>query len=175
MTPKRSAGCVLRQARWVIFFMPVSYSFSKSRDCVESEHEENNNEMVENGFFLILPCVLVGCGKTRDTAKIRDLEFTVIDQERIPEELKAIIEEKKVQPFKMTYSDEEKLYIVTGYGPQETGGYSIQVKELYLTENAIVFDTELSGPEKGETVTKETSYPVIVIQTELLETPVIFQ
>ena len=56
-------------------------------------------------FFLILPCVLVGCGKTRDTAKIRDLEFTVIDQERIPEELKAIIEEKKVQPFKMTYSD----------------------------------------------------------------------
>ena len=162
MTQKRSAGCVLRQARRVIFFMPVSYSFSKSRDCVESEHEENNNEMV-------------GCGKTRDTAKIRDLEFTVIDQERIPEELKAIIEEKKVQPFKMTYSDEEKLYIVTGYGPQETGGYSIQVKELYLTENAIVFDTELSGPEKGETVTKETSYPVIVIQTELLETPVIFQ
>ena len=127
------------------------------------------------GFFLILSCVLVGCGKTRDTAKIRDLEVTVIDQERIPEELKAIIEEKKVQPFKMTYSDEEKLYIVTGYGPQETGGYSIQVKELYLTENAIVFDTELSGPEKGETVTKETSYPVIVIQTELLETPVIFQ
>ena len=98
-----------------------------------------------------------------------------MDQERIPEELKAIIEEKKVQPFKMTYSDEEKLYIVTGYGPQETGGYSIQVKELYLTENAIVFDTELSGPDKGETVTKETSYPVIVIQTELLETPVIFQ
>ena len=53
-------------------------------------------------FFLILSCVLVGFGKTRDTAKIRDLEFTVIDQERIPEELKAIIEEKKVQPFKMT-------------------------------------------------------------------------
>ena len=51
MTQKRSAGCALRQARWVIFFMPVSYSFSKSRDCVESEHEENSNEMVENGFF----------------------------------------------------------------------------------------------------------------------------
>ena len=68
----------------------------------------------------------------------------------------------------MTYSDEEKLYIVTGYGPQETGGYSIQVKELYLTENAIVFDTELSGPEKGETVTKETSVSRDCDQTELL-------
>ena len=134
---------------------------------MESEHEENNNEMVENGFF---PDFIL-CSR----GVWENLESTVMDQERIPEELKAIIEEKKVQPFKMTYSDEEKLYIVTGYGPQETGGYSIQVKELYLTENAIVFDTELSGPEKGETVTKETSYPVIVIQTELLETPVIFQ
>lgn len=127
------------------------------------------------GIFVMVFGVLAGCGKSGDSAKVRDLEFTVVDQERLPEELKAIIEEKKTQPFKMTYSDDENLYIVVGYGPQETGGYSIQVKELYLTDNAIVFDTELLGPEKGETVAKETSYPVIVVQTELLENPVIFQ
>ena len=127
------------------------------------------------GILAMVFGVLAGCGKSGDSAKVRDLEFTVMDQERIPEELKAIIEEKKIQPFKLTYSDDENLYIVVGYGPQETGGYSIQVKELYLTDNAIVFDTELLGPEKGETVAKETSYPVIVVQTELLENPVIFQ
>lgn len=127
------------------------------------------------GIFVMVFGVLAGCGKSSDSAKVRDLEFTVVDQEWLPEELKAIIEEKKTQPFKMTYSDDENLYIVVGYGPQETGGYSIQVKELYLTDNAIVFDTELLGPEKGETVAKETSYPVIVVQTELLENPVIFQ
>lgn len=127
------------------------------------------------GILVVVFGVLTGCGKSGDSAKVRDLEFTVMDQERIPEELKAVIEEKKTQPFKLTYSDDENLYIVAGYGPQETGGYSIQVKELYLTDNSIVFDTELLGPEKGENVAKETSYPVIVIQTELLENPVIFQ
>lgn len=127
------------------------------------------------GILAMVFGVLVGYGKSGDSAKVRDLEFTVMDQERIPEELKAIIEEKKIQPFKLTYSDDENLYIVVGYGPQETGGYSIQVKELYLTDNSIVFDTELLGPEKGENAAKETSYPVIVIQTELLENPVIFQ
>lgn len=127
--------------------------------------------------WLIGICIaLMACSKgDAQTEKVRDLEFTVMDQARIPEELKTMIEEKKTQAFKLTYSDDENLYIVVGYGPQETGGYSIQVKELYLTGNAIVLKTELLGPEKGETAAQETSYPVIVIQTELLENPVIFQ
>ncbi|MEW4412605.1 protease complex subunit PrcB family protein [Clostridium sp. AN503] len=62
-----------------------------------------------------------------------------------------------------------------GYGEQPTGGYSISVNELYLTENSIVIDTELKGPEKGEEVGVEKSYPYIVVQTEYLENPVIFQ
>ena len=62
-----------------------------------------------------------------------------------------------------------------GYGEQMTGGYSIEVRELYLTENAIVIDTELKGPQKGEEVGVEKSYPYIVVRTEYLENPVIFQ
>ena len=49
------------------------------------------------------------------------------------------------------------------------------MNELYLTENAIVIDTELKGPEKGEETGVEKSYPYIVIRTEYLENPVIFQ
>ena len=49
------------------------------------------------------------------------------------------------------------------------------MEEQYLTENSIVIDTELKGPEKGETVGVEKSYPYIVVQTEYLENPVIFQ
>ena len=64
---------------------------------------------------------------------------------------------------------------MVGYGEQATGGYSISVNELYLTENSIVIDTELKGPEKGETVGVEKSYPYIAVQTEYLENPVIFQ
>ena len=56
-----------------------------------------------------------------------------------------------------------------------TGGYSISVNELYLTENSIVIDTELKGPEKGENPGADKSYPYIVVRTEYLENPVVFQ
>ena len=93
----------------------------------------------------------------------------------VPEELKNIIGEKQAAPFKLTYSDGQGLYIVQGYGEQETGGYSIAVRQLYLTEDSIVFDAELIGPEKGEDGGTEKSYPYIVVKTELLENPVVFQ
>ena len=110
-----------------------------------------------------------------DLKKVRDLEFTVVGETDLPEELKQVIGEKKTAPFKMTYTDDQNLYIAVGYGEQENGGYSISVRELYLTENAIVADTELLGPESAEQTGAEKSYPYIVVKTEYLEEPVIFQ
>jgi len=107
--------------------------------------------------------------------KVRDLEFTVTGEADLPQELQQIIQEKKAAPFKLTYTSDQGLFIVVGYGEQPTGGYSIQVKELYLTENSIVIDTELQGPQKGETTGVEKSYPYIAVRTEYLENPVIFQ
>lgn len=114
------------------------------------------------------------CGK-EDQDKVRDLEFAVVSETELPEELAKLVAEKKAAPFKLTYSNDQGLYIVVGYGEQATGGYSIAVRELYLTENSIVVDTELLGPQKGEEVGVEKSYPFLVIQTEYLENPVIFQ
>lgn len=117
-----------------------------------------------------------GCQVSKDDGKkVRDLEFTVVGETDVPAELKQIIAEKTAQPFKLTFSDEQNLYIVVGYGPQSTGGFSIAVKALYLTSNSIVIDTELLGPEKGENPAPETSYPYVVVKTENLENPVIFQ
>ena len=113
--------------------------------------------------------------KKDDLKKVRDLEFTVVGETDLPEELKQVIGEKKTAPFKMTYTDDQNLYIAVGYGEQENGGYSISVRELYLTENAIVADTELLGPESAEQTGAEKSYPYIVVKTEYLEEPVIFQ
>ena len=119
---------------------------------------------------------LTACSvEKEELEKVRDLEFTGVGETDLPEELKNVIEEKKMGPFKLTYTDDQNLYIVVGYGEQETGGYSISVKELYLTENAIVTDTELLGPQMGETTGVEKSYPFVVIKTEYLEQPVIFQ
>lgn len=119
---------------------------------------------------------LSGCSVSReDKDKMRDLEFQVAAQGELPQELSKLIAQKVSQPFKLTYTDSQNLYIAVGYGAQPTGGYSISVKELYLTENSIILQTELMGPEKGEDLGTEQSFPYIVLRTELLEEPVVFQ
>lgn len=126
--------------------------------------------------WVLIVRLLTGCSVEKESQeKVRDLEFTVVGENELPEELKKLTEEKKAAPFKLTYSNDQGLFIVVGYGEQATGGYSITVNELYLTENAIVIDTELLGPPKGEEAGVEKSYPYITIRTELLEQPVIFQ
>lgn len=126
-------------------------------------------------FILLSILTLTGCKReTTSTEKIRDLEFTVLSKDELPKELSEQIEPKKEKPFKFTYSDREYLYIVTGYGEQMTGGYDIQVKELYLTSNAIYCDTVLMGPKKDEEVQKVPSYPYIVLKTEFIDLRVVF-
>ena len=119
---------------------------------------------------------LTACSVEKDDLKkVRDLEFTVVGEADLPEELKNVIGEKKAAPFKLTYTDDQNLYIVVGYGEQETGGYSICIRNLYLTSNAILFDTELVGPRKGEQVSSGPSYPYIVIKTEKRDESTIFE
>lgn len=126
-------------------------------------------------IWVFLARFAVGCAYGEEPARIRDLDFTVVGNQEVPQELQGIIEEKKAAPFKLTYSDGQGLYIAEGYGEQESGGYSIAVRDLYLTEEGIVFSAELMGPEKGEDAGTENSFPYIVVKTEFLEDPVIFR
>lgn len=124
----------------------------------------------------LLALLLTGCTlMSEEKVKLRDLEFTILSEEKIPQELMTIIEEKQGEPFKLTYSDNENLYISIGYGEQSSGGFSITVNELYLTENAIYVNTTLLGPDASENAKKAVSCPYIVIKTELLEETVIFE
>lgn len=121
-------------------------------------------------------CTLCGCSmRSNERIKLRDLEFTVLSEEKISEELKTIVDERKVQPFKLTYSDNQFLYICIGYGEQTTGGYGIAVNNLYLTDNAIYVSTTLLGPDASEKANKTPSFPYIVIKTEFLDSTVIFE
>ena len=92
-------------------------------------------------FYMMLGVMflLVGCGgkEQGQPEKIRDLELTVVAEEMLPEELLTVVTEKKTAPFKFTFQDGNYLYICIGYGEQESGGYSITVEDLYLTENAV--------------------------------------
>ena len=119
---------------------------------------------------------LSGCTMlSEERVKLQDLGFTVVSEEVIPEELKTIIDEKKSEAFKLTYSDDTFLYIVIGYGQQSGGGYSIAVNELYLTEESIYVNTTLLGPEKKDAGSMAPSCPYIVLKTDFIDKPVVFE
>lgn len=120
--------------------------------------------------------ILDGCGvEETSSEKLRDLEFTVVEDNQVPTELAATMEEKKAEGFKLTYSDQEYLYIAVGYGVQDTSGYSITADKCYLSKNAIYFGSTLVGPSKGEKINKVKSYPCIVIKMEFMEKSVVFE
>lgn len=130
-------------------------------------------------FVLTLMMVLglVGCdmgikiGDANQGAgdKVRDLEYTILSEERMPKELVSLLEERQEEPFEMTYSDKEYLYICIGYGRQEYSGHSIVVNGLFLGENGILVDTSLIGPEAGKEKINTVQFPIIVLKTELIE------
>ena len=124
-------------------------------------------------LFLTLCIFLCGCGlgTTKDT-RLRDLDFTIVSEELLPEKLHTLLKERMGTPFKIMYNDSDYLYICIGYGQQKTGGYSIVVNDLYLTEDAIHINTELLGPDTPGS--QSPSYPYIVIKTEFIDKTLVF-
>ena len=125
--------------------------------------------------ILAITVLFTGC-KSDDSlgAKIKDIDFEIVSQSEMAQEVKALVEERQGEPFKLTYSDGDYLYIVVGYGEQATGGYSITVGKLYLAEKGIYVETNLVGPSKDDIPKEAPSYPYIVIKIENMDKVVIF-
>lgn len=125
------------------------------------------------GFLLLL--LLTGCAERYDsTVKLRNLDFTVIDREDLPDELLTVIEEKRKHPFQIFYADQGTLYIAEGYGRQTETGYSVAVKELYETEDAIHIRTELLGPKPGEMTKEIATYPYVAVKLGYIGKDILF-
>lgn len=124
----------------------------------------------------LITLILSACKTEKvDVKKLKDVDFTVVEEADIPEELLKLINEKKTESFKMTFTSEDAFYIVVGYGAKPTGGFSIAINDVYLTKNAIYFDTDLIGPEEGESVTQATTYPFVVAKLPKMDMRVLFK
>lgn len=137
------------------------------------------HELGKRLVCVLLVCLMcagvIACGTKQDPMeKIKDLEFSVIAEDNLPEELLSVIAEKKASPFKLTFQDQGFVYICVGYGEQETGGYSVTINELYETGNAIYIDTNLIGPGAEEKGKNSPSYPYVAVKTEYIDKPVVF-
>lgn len=135
--------------------------------------------MQKNKLQLLLVLVIcigvtTACGLEKiKMKKTKNIDFTVVAESEIPVEVYQIIEQRKEKEFKVTYSDNQYTYIMIGYGKQKYDGYSIKVKEMYETENAIYVKTEFEGP-KEYTSNETNTYPYIVIKIEYSDKNVIF-
>ena len=127
-------------------------------------------------FFFTMLLHVCGCGEeAEEIKKIKDLEYTVLEEGDVPEELLTKIKEKWHAPFAMTYESDGYLYIAKGYGTQKTSGYSIRMLSVYEAEEGIVFSGELLGPERSEAVLQVETYPYIVIKLQSIGKEVIFR
>lgn len=128
-------------------------------------------------FMIMLLFSFAGCEK-KEESKRSDIDFTVCDDTRIPEELLEIINEKKSKIFKLTYINKDYLYIAIGYGEHDRNNLNVVVEDLYVTDNAIYVDTNLYTNEmtpSDAVVSGDISmYPYIVLKCEKYELPVVF-
>lgn len=93
---------------------------------------------------------LMGCSViSDDNKKVSEIDYTVVENQDVPEELMKLIKEKKKNTLRLTYTTKEYTYLVAGYGTQETSGYSIRVNDVYLGKNAIYADVSLIGTGSG--------------------------
>lgn len=122
-----------------------------------------------------LMLLLVGCSVSQtNTEKLADLEYVIVRTQEIPQEIRTLIEENKSTLMKLTYTDNEETYIITGYGAQKTSGYSVEILEVYETANVVVIDTNLLGPSPDEEIVDTATFPYIVIKIEENQKPVVF-
>lgn len=124
--------------------------------------------------------LLSGCSfGTIEEQKTGDVIYEIVKKEEIPEQLKEEIKEAGKQEMWISYADTGKeetyLYVVRGYGTQQTTGYSIEVNACYETVDTVVIRTTLQGPEKKEKIHKKKTYPYIVIKMPYTEKQIIYE
>ena len=124
-----------------------------------------------SGLLLVILLLVMaeasGCSLERGkNSSKKEVDFTIVKSEDIPEQLKKQIDMKMKDEFDLTYSDGNNMYIVSGYGEVPTGGYSITVEELRMDSNKIHVRTKLHAPEESNDIVQEFSCPYIVIKLE---------
>lgn len=116
------------------------------------------------------------------------MEITIVDEQKVPDQMKENIEKMIEKPFQITYLEGEWLYIAQGYGKQETTGYAIRIDNCMEGKEAIWVETTLLGPGSAEIEKDEegqgniciredefSKYPYVVWKITKSKKPIIFE
>ncbi len=125
--------------------------------------------------LLAVVCIFTGCVERYSTDKVKDVVWEAVPAEEAPPQVQKLIQKSLTEYFRMTYADDNARYLLIGYGAQPTDGYSIEVEACYRSENAIIVNTLLKGPAGREHISRQESYPYLIMKIAPGDLPVVFQ
>lgn len=129
-------------------------------------------------FAVVLIVLVAACALLKitriDKKRVGDVEYKVLLEEEIPAEVFEEIERFKHESKQCSYICSDKLYIVVSYGRQDTGGYTVEVNDLYESSNTIFVKTTLMGPKSKKDAKEDESYPYVVLKLSLSDKKVVF-
>ena len=79
------------------------------------------------------------------------LEYSIVDEKKVPTEMTERIAGMEETPFQIMYVQGDRLYVGQGYGRQEMEGYAIRVDGCTEEKDVICVQTTLLGPGSDET------------------------
>ena len=83
-----------------------------------------NRSVVLLLLIAVLAGSIWGCGMMQQKkGKEHAVEYTVLGEDQIPDEIRKVVDVKKQEEFQMTYQEEDMLYLLQGYGIQSSGGH----------------------------------------------------
>ena len=89
-------------------------------------------------LLIIMPvCAMAGCSGSKEPDNKTSVDYTVVENADLPDELKKLIESKKDKVMRLTYTTKYYTYVVAGYGTRETSGYAIKVTNVYTGDTAL--------------------------------------
>lgn len=134
-----------------------------------------NRSMVLLLLIVVLAGSIWGCGRMRQKKeKEHGVEYTVLGEDQIPDEIRKVVDVKKQEEFQMTYQEEDMLYLLQGYGIQSSGRYSIRVEKVSENDTELHVKTKLIGPKGKDGGTEGISCPYLVIKVENRHKKVVF-
>lgn len=105
----------------------------------------------------------------------QDLQYEVIKIDHAPA---AIYEVYELQKYKQGYSVnsyDNSSYILITMGEAPSGGYFIDVQDVYKSNDSLVIKTGFNEPKPNEMVITVITFPAIVIKVPNTNDPIIVQ
>lgn len=124
-------------------------------------------------FHIAILLFCSACSQADAPEKVKDIDFTVCDETRLPKELLEIIEEKKDTPFRLSYSTGSYMYIVVGYGEQNRDNLSVVVNDLFVGEKNIYVSTTLIS-DSQQMKEGVVTYPYVAMKCEKYDMPIVY-